>query len=357
MGKIIILSLLLGLLLCGCINQKNTAMPTQTPTETPNPETWKMRLRWNISTSGIPFMDMSPDGSISAAVDWNKGILYLIKPDGESTFFNTKGKDEVRPVIAGLAVKDVVYVLASYQEFAGVRKYSWSGFVGEEKHGWAGSVADNMARSPSGNHLCYLVTINPTEQEMYCDGNKLTLSPDRYSINSVSDSGVVVLSIDDRSIILEEGKKLFGLNTSKVLVYKDRILASENGKLKIYSSNGELLLQKEGYTFDQTTLLRWTLIPTEKYLFRYEPLENTHVLTWNLTEVRELPGFPYFANDNFVVTGENGVLHCYSLKDFHEVWSVKRNDVGYVRLSDDGRVLLVSGETGGFSLYTAETLS
>ncbi|MBO8179287.1 MAG: hypothetical protein H0Z19_02205 [Archaeoglobus sp.] len=96
-----------------------------------------------------------------------------------------------------------------------------------------------------------------------------------------------------------------------------------------------------------------SLIPSEKYIFWHEAFENTHVLAWNLSEVGELPGFPYFANENFVVTGKDGVLHCYSLKDLHEVWNVERNDIGYVKLSDDGKVLLVSGETGGFYLYTA----
>ncbi len=162
-----------------------------------------------------------------------------------------------------------------------------------------------------------------------------------------------MLSIEDKSIILKEGQELFGLNTSEVIAYRDRILASEDEKLKVYTSSGELLAEKEGYGFRQTTLLRWTLIPTEKYLFRHEPLENTYVLTWNLTKVGELPGFPYFANENFVVTGKDGVLHCFSIQDFHEVWSVERDDVGYVRLSDDGKVLLVSGETGGFWLYTS----
>lgn len=314
---------------------------------------WNMSLVWHFDKGGEPFMDLTPDGSMGAVVDWNDGILYLVNPDGESVSFKVWEGENVRPTISGVAIKNgVAYVLASYEGFAGVKKYSWSGFVGEERHGGPGSVADDIVRSPSGNHMCYLITTSPTTQELYCDGNKLTLSPIEHEISSISEFGIVVISIGDSSIVMKEGQKLFELNTSKAIAYRDKILASEGGKLRIYSSEGDLLAEKEGYTFGQTTLLRWTLVPTERYIFRYEPLEDTSVLTWNLTEVRVLPGFPYFANENFVVMGEDRTLHCYSLEDFHEVFSVEvPNRIGYVRLSNDGNILLVSGEAGGFWLY------
>ncbi len=322
---------------------------------TQTPERWSMELVWNVSTSGVPFMDMSPDGGLSAAVDFEGARLYLVKPDGESVAFDVQGEDPVKPVIAGVAVKEgEAYVLADYTEFAGLRIYSWDGQTGEDRHGWAGSVADNIARSPSGNHVCYLVTPNAGKQELYCDGKKLTLGSDEYELHSVSDSGVVVLGIGDKSLVLKEGEKLLEINSGSVIAYGDKLIASEDGKLRVYSLNGDVLAEKEGYTFKMTTLMRWTLVPTGKYLFRYEPLEEASVLTWNLTEVRTLPGFPYFANENFVVTGEGRVLRCYSLRDFHEVFSVEvPGAIGYVRLSDDGKVLLVSGETGGFWLYRA----
>ena len=318
-------------------------------------ETWDMELVWNASTSGVPFMDMSPDGSLSAAVDFEGAKLYLVKPDGESRVFDVQGEDPVKPVIDGVVVKDgEAYVLADYTEFAGLRIYSWEGQRGEERHGWAGSVADGIARSPSGSHLCYIITPNAGKQELYCDGKKLTLGSDEYELHSVSDSGVVVLGIGDKSLVLKEGEKLLEINSGSVIAYGNRLLASEDGKLRVYSLNGDVLAEKEGYTFKMTTLMRWTLVPMGKYLFRYEPLEDTYVLTWNLTEVRTLPGFPYFANENFVVMGDGNTLHCYSLKDFHEVFSVELPEaIGYVRLSDDGKVLLVSGDTGGFWLYRA----
>lgn len=320
-----------------------------------SPETWEMKLVWSVSTSGIPFMDMSPDGSLSAVIDFEGAKLYLVKPDGESTVFDVQGEDPIKPVIAGVALKDgKAHVLASYTEFAGLRIYSWEGLRGEERHGWAGSVADNILRSPSGNHLCYLITPNAGKQELYCDGKKLTLGSDEYALQSVSDSGVVVLTIDDESLVLKEGERVLGLKTGTAMAYGDRILASEDGKLRVYSLSGEVLAEKEGYTFKRTTLARWTLIPTGKYLFRYEPLEDTAVLTWNLSEVKTLPGFPYFANENFVVMGDENTLHCYSLEDFHEVFSLEvPGDIGYVRLSNDGKTLLVSGETGNFWLYRA----
>jgi len=304
---------------------------------------------WNVSTAGIPFMDLSPDGSLAAAIDWEGHKLYLVKPDGSSVSYDLQENDPVQPVISGVAVIDgKAYVVGHYENFAGLRIYSWEGLVGEEKHGWSGSIGEEIVRSPSGNHMCY-----HADCKVFCDGKKIPLD---YSILSVSDTGLVVLSASHHSIILREGQKLFGLNTGKVITYKDRILASEDGKLRIYSSNGELQVEKEGYSFDQTTLLRWTLIPSKKYIFRHEPFENTHVLTWNLTEVKDLPGFPYFANENFVVTAKDGVIHCYSLEDFHEVFSVKvpGDSLGYIKLSDDGRVMLVSGEWGSFWLYSAK---
>ncbi len=300
-------------------------------------------------------MDMSPDGSLSAVVDFEGAKLYLIRPDGESTTFNVQGKDSVKPVITGIALNGgIAYVLGTYENFAGVRKYSWSGFLGEERHGWAGSVADNILRSPSGNHLCYLITPNAGTQELYCDGKKLTLNSDEYEIHSVSDLGVVVIGMGDDSLVLNDGSRAFDLGSGSVIAYEDKLLASEDGKLRVYSLKGEVLAEREGYTFKMTTLMRWTLIPTGKYIFRYEPLEDTSVLTWNLTELKNLPGFPYFANENFVVMGEDKTLHCYSLEDFHEVFSINvPNEIGYVRLSDDGKTLLVSGETGSFWLYSA----
>ena len=335
--------------------QSQTQTAETIETTAPEEKTWNMVPVWNVTTSGIPFMDMSPDGSLSAVIDFEGTKLYLAKPDGKSLAFDLQEEDPVKPVVAGVAVKDgKAYVLASYTEFSGLRIYSWSGRIGEERHGWAGSVADNIVRSPSGNHLCYLITPNAGRQELYCGGKRLNLGSDEYVINSVSDAGVVVLGIGDRSLVFKEGEKLLELDTGNVIAYGNKLLASEDGKLRVYSLNGTVLAEKEGYTFRMTMLMRWTLIPTRRYIFRYEPLEDTAVLTWNLTEVRTLPGFPYFANENFVVMGDGRTLHCYSLENFHEVFSVAVPDsIGYVRLSDDGKVLLVSGEFGGFWLYTA----
>lgn len=326
---------------------------TQTTSISSGPKNWNMSPVWHLETTGIPFMDMSPDGTLSAVVDFNSARLYLIRPNGESVIFNVGENEEVEPVIAGVAVVDgVAYVLGSYEEFAGVKKYSWNGFMGEERHGWAGSVADDIARSPNGAHFCYIVTTSATSQELYCDRKMLKLTPTNYKLNSVSDSGIVVVAINSKAFVFKNGIKLMEFNTSRVIAYQNRILVSREGELQIFSEGGELLKRAHNYTFELANLLRWTLLPTGKYLFRYEPLSDTHVLTWNLTKVRTLPGFPYFANENFVVTGKDRTLHCYSLKDFHEIFTVNVPEaVGYVRLSDDGKVLLVSGDTGGFWLY------
>ncbi|WP_297500713.1 hypothetical protein [Thermococcus sp.] len=84
-----------------------------------------MELAWNISTSDIPFMDMNPDGSLSAVVDWERVYLYLVRPDSKSAAFDVRGEDPVKPVIAGVIVKGGrAYVIASYADFAGVRVYS-----------------------------------------------------------------------------------------------------------------------------------------------------------------------------------------------------------------------------------------
>jgi len=314
-----------------------------------------MKVIWHVDTSGEPFMDLSPNGELAAAVDWNNAKIYLVKPDGESAVFDIQGQDAVKPVVSGVALKDgVAYVLGSYEDFVGIRKYSWNGEVGEERHGWAGSVSDNILRSPSGNHLCYLITIDAGKQELYCDGVKMTLGGDYYFLNSVSDSGVVVISSGDGTHVFKEGNEVLSFNTSNVVAYKDRVLVNEEDFLRVYDLSGNLVGEKEGYTFSLTTLLRWTLLPTERYIFRYEPLEDTHVITWDIKQVETLPGFPQFANDHFVVTSKNGVLHCYSLKDFHEVFSVEMpEDDGLIKLSDDGRVMLVSGENGGYWLYVS----
>jgi hypothetical protein len=308
-----------------------------------------MTLVWNIATAGISFMDLSPDGSLGAVIDWNKGVLYLVNPNGESRAFNVWKGEMVQPTISGVAIKDgIAYVLAKYEEFVGVRKYSWDGKVGEERHGWSGSMPDQIARSPSGNHLCYLVTPDAGRQELYCDGVKMELKGDDYVLTGVSDTGVVVLTREDSALIFKEGSRILGLNTSNVIAYDDRLIASEGDYLRVYDLSGNLLAEKEGYTFKIGTLLA-----TGKYLFRNEPLEDTSVLTWNLSEVRVLPGFPQFANENFVIMLDDNTLRCYSLRDFHEVFSIKAPGGGLVKLSDDGKVMLVSDEYGKYWLYRA----
>ncbi len=316
-----------------------------------NEEQWKMNVVWHVDTAGESMMDLSPDGQLAVAVDWDGARIYLAKPSGESVSYSLEGM----PVVSGVALKDgVAYVLGSYEDFAGVKKYSWNGEVGGEKHGGLGSVSDDILRSPSGNHLCYLVTLDAGKQELYCDGVKMTLKADDYFLNSVSDTGVVVLSKGDNAYVFKEGREILSFNTSNVIAYKDRILVSKEDSLRVYDLNGNLIGEKEGYTFKLTTLLRWTLLPTEKYIFRHEPLEDTYVITWDMKEVGTLPGFPQFANDRFVVTSDDGVLHCYSLKDFHEVFSVEMpEEDGLVKLSEYGKVMLLSGENGDYWLYVA----
>jgi len=202
--------------------------------------------------------------------------------------------------------------------------------------------------------MCYLVTLSPTKQLLTCDGLKTKLESTDYAINAVSDTGVVVLRRElAGAIVIKDGERLLTLNTPSVISYDDKLLVSENDTLKILSLKGEVLASREKAGFGLTTLLRWTLIPTKRYIFRHEPLEDTYVFTWNLTEVKVLPGFPYFANENFVVTAKGETIRCYSLNDFHEVFNVKflGDSIGYIRLSDDGRVMLVSGEIENFWLY------
>ncbi len=351
----------------GCIQQSEK--PPVNPTQTPEQEldSWNMKLVWSTSVStGIPFLDLSPDGNLAAAIDFDGAKLYLVKPTGESVLFKLKKMDEaVEPAVAGVALKDgKAYVLASYQEFAGVRIFSWEGQVGEERHGWSGSVADSIARSPDGSHLCYLITTGATTQELYCDGVKTVLEDaGEYSMLAISDSGLVAIGGQDGNVLVfKDGNRVFTMkpDNEMVLVYDDKIIGQFNDTLKVVDSDGDVLAQSRDYELRWTTLLRPTLLASEKYLFWYEPLGNTHVLNWKLTEVRQLPGFPFFANDGFVLTGGQqgdggSILHCYSLTDFHEVFSVTvpTESIGYVKLNDDGKVLIVSGENKGFWLYSS----
>ena len=315
--------------------------------------TWKMHPVWNIQTGGIPFMDLSPDGRLSGVIDWNAHRLYLVKPTGESVSFDLQGTDSVQPVVAGIVIKEnAAYVFADYESFAGIRTYSWKGMVDQLK---TGSSADGIMRSPNGSHICYLTTLSPTEQQLSCDGKDIKLE-NAYSLKWVSDSGLVITEAKGKSVVFREGSKVVTIDSKNVLAYGDKLIVNDNNNLKITSLAGEVLASKENAGFTQTVLLRWTLIPTGKYIFRHEALEDTQVFTWNLKEVKVLPGFPYFANENFVVTAKDGVIHCYSLGDLHEVFSLKvpGDSLGYIKLSNDGKIMLISGETGGFWLYTAD---
>ncbi len=124
-------------------------------------------------------------------------------------------------------------------------------------------------------------------------GGETKLTPNDYDINWVSNTGLVVLTEGGKSFVLKDGENLATLNTPNVIAYGgDRLIASEDGTLKILAPNGTVLATRENAGFSQTTLLRWTLLPTGRYIFRHEPLEDTHVFTWNLSEVKTLPGFP-----------------------------------------------------------------
>jgi len=353
---VIVLLLSFVLFSAACIGSNGSQSLSSTTSTPHEPRTWNMSVVWHVNTSDMPVMDLAPDGSLAAAIDWWSHRLYLVKPDGSSVSFDLmEGDDIVEPVVAGVAiVNGNAYVLASYSGFSGLRIYSWSGKVGETHEGGAGSVADGILRSPSGNHVCYLVTVTATDQILVCDGAELKLE-NAYTLKWVSDSGLVIMDKGSEEVVMRDGSTLLTLNTTNVLAHGDKLIASYGSTLKVLSLDGRVLASREKADFSMTTLMRWTLIPTKRYIFRHEPLEDTHVFTWNLTEVRILPGFPYFANDNFVVTAKDGVIRCYSLDDFHEVFHVKvpGDSLGYIKLSDDGKVMLVSGEYGDYWLYRA----
>ncbi|ASJ08470.1 hypothetical protein A3L11_04175 [Thermococcus siculi] len=345
----------------GTTPSPSTATNSQAGTTTSQePTTWDMEIVWNLSTSGIPFMDLSPDGSLSAVIDWDDAYLYLVRPDGESVSFDLQGHDAVKPVVSGVVVKDdKAYVLAGYAEFAGLRIYSWGGQTGEERHGWAGSVADWIARSSSGNHLCYLITTGATRQELYCDGVKTVLeNAGDYGMVGVSDTGLVAVGDSKKGVLLfKNGSKILTLNPEShmVVLYGDRIIGGFEGKLKVLDLEGNTLAESEKYDLRWMSLIIPTVRATKDYIIWTDEYSGTHVLDWNLREVKSLPGLMRFANENFVVTEKEGVIHCYSLRDFHEVFSVEApvESMGYVELSEDGRVMLVSGEYGDFWLYTS----
>lgn len=376
---VLILLLSLVIVSAACLGQDNpstssapatTSSPSsQSPSETTTsqaPQSWEMKLVWNLSTVGIPFMDMSPDGSLSAVIDWNNADLYLVKPSGESVAFDLQGGDAVEPVVAGVVVRDgKAYVLASYAEFAGIRIYSWEGKIGEERHGWAGAVADSIAISPSGNHICYLITTGATTQELYCNGVETTIeNAGSYNMVDVSDTGLVAVGSGGEAgdvLIFRNGSRVMTLSPDShmVILYGDRIIGQFEGELRVLSSKGNVLARSGRYSLRWYSLLIPRVQATERYILWTDGFEGTKALTWNLREVKGLEGFMRFANENFVVTEKNGTLHCYSLDDFHEVFSVRAptENVGYVRLSDDGKVMLVSGDTGGFWLYTAKNVT
>ncbi len=357
---ILILLLSFFVFSAACLGSRAPQSPSSSPQSTattPEPKAWNMSVVWHVNTSDMPVMDLAPDGSLAAAIDYLGHRLYLARPDGSSVSFDLKEpEDIVEPVVFGVAlVNGKAHVLGSYAEFSGLRIYSWSGKVGETHEGGAGAVADGILRSPSGNHMCYLVTPAPTYQILVCDGVKMKLEPgDDHDIISLSDTGVLVVTKGKNAIIMKNNQRILVLNTTTVVAYRDKLLADYKGTLKVLSLDGKVLASREKAGFGMAMLRRWTLIPTEKYIFRHEPLEDTHVFTWNLSEVRTLPGFPYFANEDFVVTAKGGVIHCYSLDDFHEVFHVKvpGDSLGFIKLSDDGKVMLVSGEYGDYWLYS-----
>ncbi|MDI3475356.1 MAG: hypothetical protein PWQ79_665 [Thermococcaceae archaeon] len=39
---------------------------------------------WNVSTVGVPFMDLSPDGSLGAVIDWSGLLQGSVKANGKT---------------------------------------------------------------------------------------------------------------------------------------------------------------------------------------------------------------------------------------------------------------------------------
>jgi len=341
--------LIVVILISGCINNnQGNSLNNNNIT----PETWKMEEVWNVSTVGIPFMDLRPDGGLAAAIDHNNAILYLAKPNGESKKFNVQENDWGSPLVVGVfIINDSAYVPATYAEFEGARVYTWEGLSNEIKlqEGIVRGGIDTAARSPNGMHVCYLRT-----GTLYCDDWKFDIG-NMSNMLSVSDDGYVVVGPENPILVLKDGKVVSSINASSnmALAYKDKIITQMNNGLAVLNPEGKILASNNNFSFNVGALLKIIPVPSEKYLFAFKAFEKTHVLDWNLKEVRTLPGYPEFANDNFVVTSDNGIIHCYSLKDFHEVFNVTvpGDSIGYIKLSNDGKVMLVSGETGGFYLY------
>jgi len=128
---------------------------SQSTPSAPEPGEWNMGVVWHVDTSDMPVMDLAPDGSLAAAIDYLGHRLYLVRPDGSSVSFDLKEpEDIVEPVVFGVAlVNDKAHVLGSYAEFSGLRIYSWSGKTGETHEGGAGAVADGILRSPKPHVL------------------------------------------------------------------------------------------------------------------------------------------------------------------------------------------------------------
>ena len=317
-----------------------------------------MVMVWNLSAGRIPIMDMDNNGSLSAVVDWDRGYLYLVKPDGESRSFDLQGSDAVEPVVAGVVVKEgKAYVLANYAGFTGIRVYSWNGKVSEERNGGTGSVADWISASPNGKHVCYLITTGATTQELVCDGRKTTLKgAGSYSMVEVSDGGLVAVGSGGEAgnvLIFRNGSRILTLRPEShmVVLYGDRIVGELGGRLKVLNEKGDVLAESGGYKLKWSPLLTPNLRATGMYLL-WTDGKKTLILTWSLRRVHTLPGRLLFANENFAITAEGKTLDCYSLRDFHRVFRLEVPErPGLVELSHDGRVLLVSSNDGRYWLY------
>lgn len=60
----------------GCLHSGQTesspiSSPSSSAHNTYEASKWDMTPIWNVSTVGVPFMDLSPDGSLGAVIDWS----------------------------------------------------------------------------------------------------------------------------------------------------------------------------------------------------------------------------------------------------------------------------------------------
>lgn len=340
MRIVLICALILASIMLGCSSNETPVAHNQSL------ETWNMKLAWEHEFS-IPTLS-------SPGIASNGKYVALMQSDGgKLTFLDGEGVVWEKQTPCSIALMEMndeaIFVIGSCEGagfYSGLNVLDFKGTVTDVKKYWYGLVADEVQKSPDGNHVCYLISghigcYNFKERTFWERDLRNVL----YNKLSVSNDGYVVIGSDgatDKVVLLKDGKIMWTKKPSSHMAYAygDKIVMADNGSTYILTPDGENLASMNG---EIEPLLN------SKYVIGYNG--SVWVFDYSLEPLFSFEGFPAYLNENFLVTFSGSfqkpTLHCYNLETKKEVWNFTLPDrFRWIKMSDDAENVVIISHDG-----------